>query len=484
MRKRLKTVSLVLELTAGLEMVLTGGWAAQTFTTLHNFTATSATFPFINGDGANPWAGLSLSGNTLYGTCYAGGAGGGVVFAINTDGTDFRNLHNFSSFSDGAGPAARLVVSGNTLYGTARYGSGAANGTVFALNTDGTSFRVLHSFTTFGVSFFMNSDGAFPVGGLVLLGDTLYGTARNGGNGANGTVFKLNTDGRGFTTLHSFTATSPSFPYTNGDGANPSAVLTLAGDTLYGTTRYGGSSGVGTLFKVNADGTGFVTLHNFASGGSPGAGLILSGNVLYGVTTLGGTSGSGTVFKVSTNGAEFATLYSFTGGSDGAFPLAELVSSGTNLYGTTSGGGSSGNGTMFALNMDGTGFTNLYSFTAGSGNFGSVTNIDGAYPTSALIFSHDTLYGAARYGGTYANGTVFNLSLGSVSLPQLTITRSGPNVILTWPTAAIGFTLQYTTNLASLTGWTTVSPGPVIVEGQNTVTNPISGTQQFYRLTQ
>jgi hypothetical protein len=77
-------------------------------------------------------------------------------------------------------------------------------------------------------------------------------------------------------------------------------------------------------------------------------------------------------------------------------------------------------------------------------------------------------------------------SQGSVSVPQLTIIPSGVNVVLTWPTnaAAFPFILQSTTNLVSPAGWTTVSPASVVFNGQNAVTNPISGTQQFYRLSQ
>ena len=78
----------------------------------------------------------------------------------------------------------------------------------------------------------------------------------------------------------------------------------------------------------------------------------------------------------------------------------------------------------------------------------------------------------------------FRLSVGSVSPPLLTIIHSGTNVILTWPTNVAGFTLQSATNLASPAVWTNVSPGPVVVNGRNAVTNPISGTQKFYRLRQ
>jgi hypothetical protein len=72
----------------------------------------------------------------------------------------------------------------------------------------------------------------------------------------------------------------------------------------------------------------------------------------------------------------------------------------------------------------------------------------------------------------------------TLSPPQLTIIRSGANVIVRWPTNAAGFILQSTTNLVSPAVWSTVSPGPVVVNGQNAVTNPISGKQQFYRLSQ
>src|SRR6185436_1302472 len=121
-----------------------------------------------------------------------------------------------------------------------------------------------------------NSDGATPVAGLILSGNTLYGTAHNGGNAGFGTLFAINTDGTGFTNLHTFTGIS--------DGANPSAGLVLSGNTLYGAAKRGGSSGAGTVFAVNTNGTGFTTLHSF-NGGSDGinpyAGLILSGNTLY-----------------------------------------------------------------------------------------------------------------------------------------------------------------------------------------------------------
>jgi uncharacterized repeat protein (TIGR03803 family) len=149
-------------------------------------------------------------------------------------------------------------------------------------------------------------------------------------------------------------------------------------------------------------------------------------------------------------------------------------------YGTTANGGSSGNGTVFKLNTDGTGFTSLHNFTTTTATGGPL-NSDGAFPLAGLLLPDNTLYGTTFRGGTADNGTLFSISW-PVIQPQLTITPIGGNAILSWPTDASGFALQSRTNLASQASWTTVPAGPVVINGQNMVTNPISGTQQFYRL--
>jgi hypothetical protein len=77
---------------------------------------------------------------------------------------------------------------------------------------------------------------------------------------------------------------------------------------------------------------------------------------------------------------------------------------------------------------------------------------------------------------------LFSLALGTISPPQLRISRAEANVLLSWPINATGFTLQSTTNLDAAAVWTTNLPSPVVVNGQNVVTNSISGKQQFFRL--
>src|ERR1039458_3516265 len=359
MKTCIKNLFLLPALIAGLGLMPAGRATAQTFTNLHSFTAVSGP-NYTNSDGANPYAGVILSGNTLYGTANRGGSSTyGTVFAVNTDGTGFTNLYSFTGGNDGSGLVAGLILSGNTLYGTTPYGGTNGYGTVFKVNTNGTGFTNLHSFT--GVS-----DGAYPQAGLILSGNTLYGTASQGGTNSGGAVFKVNTDGIGFTNLHSFTGVS--------DGANPQAGLILSGNTLYGTVEYYGGTngnGGGTVFAVNTDGTGFTNLHSFTYGSDgywPLAGLILSGNTLYGTTPYGGTNGTGTVFAINTNGTGFKTLYSFTAidpntgtNSDGFYPAAGLILLGSTLYGTTEYSGTNGMGTIFAINTNGSGFTTLRS---------------------------------------------------------------------------------------------------------------------------
>jgi uncharacterized repeat protein (TIGR03803 family) len=315
----------------------------------------------------------------------------GLVVPGQVAAQNFKNLHSFNA-TDGANPRAGMVLSSNTLYGTTVSGGGFDLGTVFAVNADGTGLRTVHQFPDWQWLYYTNRDGAHPVGGLILSGNTLYGTAQAGGSSANGTLFAVKTDGTGFTVLHSFTTTTPNAFgfYTNTDGANPVAALTSSGDILYGTSLYGGGSANGTLFAVKTDGTGFTVLHTFSTastnsfgvytngdGVSPYGGLVLSSNTLYGTTISGGNYGGGTIFSIYTDGGGFTTLHNFTN-SDGVGPLATLIFSGNTLYGTASFGGSYGNGTIFSVQTDGTGFTTLHNFTTISDP--SYTNSDGANP--------------------------------------------------------------------------------------------------------
>jgi uncharacterized repeat protein (TIGR03803 family) len=157
-----------------------------------------------------------------------------VVFAINTDGSGYRVLKEFTG-ADGAWTGVGLALSGSVLYGTTRYGPINSGGTVFKINTDGTGFTILKTFTS-------NDAAGDAYSGVVLAGNKLYGTLTGRYTG-NGAVYRLNTDGSGYQVLKTFSGGQ--------DGAWPYGGLVISGGTLYGTTQIGGTSSNGVIFALS-----------------------------------------------------------------------------------------------------------------------------------------------------------------------------------------------------------------------------------------
>ena len=411
----------------------------------------------------------------LYGTANSGGnAGYGTVFSINDSSRVYTNLYSFQDGPDGENPLTALFLSGNTLYGTAQgdpYLAGYPNyGTIFSISTTGTNFTVLNTFSTTGFSVlhsFNHQDGANPSSQLVLSGSiyygipsTVYGTTSSGGSNYYGTVFKVNTDGTGFADLYDFTGEN--------DGKYPQTGLLISGNTLYGTTTnsifkintdgsdficltnitnasqlilslsgytlYGvisnGGSGYGSVFSINTDGSGFTNFYTFRGGINgeyPNSGLELYGignsfgnqswvYALYGTTIAGGTNGDGIVYSINTDGSGFNNIHDFNGINDGANPIGGVVVTNNNagatyLFGTTSTGCTNGGGTVFGMNLDGTDFQTLYCF-------GGET-AEGTEPEGKLVFVGTTLYGTTSGGGEGTNGEVFSINYDGTDFTEL-----------------------------------------------------------------
>ncbi len=368
---------------------------------------------FSGSNGYFPEAGLTLSGSTLYGTTYYGGAGyngnaqsgNGTVFSLPVSGGSLTVLASFNG-PNGSNPQAGLTLSGNNLYGTTVYtASGNGGGTVFSVPLSGGSPTVLGAFN--------GSNGIFPVAGLTLSGNTLYGTASQGGalSAGDGTVFSLPLSGGTPAALVSFSGSN---------GAWPFAGLTLSGSTLYGTTNIGGANNDGTVFRVPLSGGIPTVLTSFSgsNGSLPRAVLTLIGNTLYGTTEEGGADGDGTVFSVPVSGGTPTVLASFNG-SDGNYPESNLTLIGDTFYGTTLQGGTysqfGGGGTIFGLPVSGGTPTVLASFN----------NSNGFGPVAGLTLSGNTLYGTTEFGGTYGDGTVFALTLPTPEPGTLAILGTG-----------------------------------------------------------
>jgi uncharacterized repeat protein (TIGR03803 family) len=242
-----------------------------------------------------------------------------------------------------------------------------------------------------------------PMSGLVAGPDGyLYGTTRYGGDSDLGTIFKFSPAGTR-ETIYSFTGA---------EGSHPNAALTFGPDgNLYGTAQYGGPSSGGTVFKVTTSGT-FTLLYGFPGtiyGQEPVAGLAVAANgVLFGTTSSGGGYGSGIIFSVTTNGA-YTEVMSFDG-SNGSHPTATLTRGVDGLlYGTTERGGASDHGTVFSISTAGS-FASLFSFNG----------VNGSMPRGPLVqVANGALFGVTAYGGQGDFGTIFTIALNGGSFTSL-----------------------------------------------------------------
>ena len=281
------------------------------------------------------------------------------------------------------------------------------------------TFTVLH---TFGAG----TDGSQPVN-VVLMGNTLYGTTYAGGTNKSGTVFSVNTDGTGYTVLHSFAAAAAnaSGDTTNADGSNPEGPLTVGGNTLYGTAVGGGTNGWGAIYALATNGANFSVLYTFPgfsgrpatnmTGNNPAAGLLLTGGTLYGLNSNGGTNKVGTLFSIGTNGSGYTVLFNFdkvtlNTNVDGSNPANTLIQSGDTFYAPAGYGGMGRGGTVFSFDPSDSVFTVLHTFT----NYP-----DGGNPFGPVTASGGMLYGNAATGGSNDWGCVYALPTAGGAIAQL-----------------------------------------------------------------
>lgn len=325
-----------------------GGWV---HTVLYSFTG--------GADGGEPYKGVTLdkAGN-LYGTAVTGGSGSceggcGVTYKLTKSGDSWTQsvIHAFTGGNDGSGPGSRVAVDqrGN-VYGTTPTGGANGLGTVYALHrkaNGGWALRVIHTFTG-------GSDGSSgSAGKLLLRGGHIYGAATTGGTNGAGTIFELTPTPTGewdFKTLYGFQgAPDGVFPY--------GAPVFDAQGNLYGTTYYGGTDGLGAVYKLAPNGTGGwneTVLYSFKSGSDGNSSISnlvfdAEGN-LYGTTSEGGL-GSGTIFELTPqqNGTWIESIpHRFEGSPDGAFPYAGMVRRGAGaFFGATVHGGDDGEGAIY-----------------------------------------------------------------------------------------------------------------------------------------
>ncbi|HEY1792878.1 MAG TPA: YDG domain-containing protein [Opitutaceae bacterium] len=369
---------------------------------------------------------LSASDGNLYGVTdgdedNSTPASAPVIFKLTTGGT-YTQLHILPS---GCEPLAALIQgSGTALYGSTSEGGTSAWGSVFTINTDGTGFTTLHSFNG-------TTDGAYPLGRLLLASDgKLYGTCYQGGTSASGTagngygtIFRINTDGTGFTVIYNFTGATGA----GGDHAYPNGALIQGSDgKFYGTTNdqdfnYDPAIGTGTIFSLA--GTSPSVTSPLTASGSYGApfSYTISGSNLptsYSVTgtlpagvTL--TSSSGLISGTPTNNGSFSvTIGAINGGGTGTATLLITIAKATLTYHANAASSVYGAATS-SLGGTVTGFVN-------SDNQSTATTGTLSFTTTATPSSNTGTYaidgtGLTANGGNYvfvqaaANSTAYTV---------------------------------------------------------------------------
>ena len=389
--------------------------AAGDFETVHSFSAAEG----IVGPVAPV---LKGSDGAFYGTAEGGGAhNGGVVFRLDTSSgpAAVTVVSDLDPQTNGSAPRAGLIEISGVLYGTTTSGGPGQAGTLFSLpiGPGPGATTVLHAFGPIQP----NS----PTAGVVVVGDSLFGTTLYGGSGSSGAVFKADANTGAITVLHSFVPFLAGLANPN-DGGYPGALMQASDGNFYGMASLGPQNSPGMVFRIDATGSGYQIIHQFAAsdpndGASPNtlssaAGLIEAGGFLYGMTSAGGAHDSGTVFRVDTQGGSFQVLHSFDGTdpNDGSSPLGSLVAaSDGQLYGTSL-GGANGVGIVFRIDPGNGAFEVVHAF-AGA---------DGSRPYSGLVQGLGSiLYGTTPFGGDAGGGVVYAVDI-SATPPSFRVVTS------------------------------------------------------------
>jgi uncharacterized repeat protein (TIGR03803 family) len=395
-----------------------------------------ASFDGANGSYSNARLVIDGSGN-LFGTTELGGAYGfGTVFEIAAGSGTITTLASFNGVN-GANPTGSLVMdqSGN-FFGTTLTGRNLTNlGTVFEVPAGSSAITTLAAFG--------GTNGANPFGGLTADGSgNLFGTTNGGfGPASNGTVFEVAAGSSAITTLAFFGGATE---------LDPTSDLLIDGSgNLFGTTEKGGFNNNGIMFEVHA-GSGTVSnIYSFnnGTGGPFRAGLVMdqSGNLF--ATTQGGNSFPyGTVIEKSTFNISRVAAFD---GTNGAVPTGDLVmDSSGNLFGVAQGGGASGQGTVFEVAAGSGTVTTLDSFDSGRGGD----------PWPGLVMdSNGNLFGTTTGGGASGFGTVFEVAGASSSGPSPTFTSVVSSVNPSVFGQSVTFTCTVTPSSGSATPSGTVT---------------------------
>ncbi len=453
-------------------MTATGGFYEDGNVFSYNFKTNTYTDlydmlgPYLN----YPTGSFTQIGNSLYALTQTAD---GQFVSFNLSTNTYTPLFYFTGLTGsypGGAPQGSLVASGNIVYGVTPGGGSHNYGVIFSYNISTNTYNVLYNFYNENPSLY---------GALALKGNVLYGTTQNG-DGTNsfyGTIFSYDLNTNTYTDFYKFTPSTGAGPY-------GSVSLSVSGDTLFGLAYTGGTASVGTIFGYDLVQNLYTNLYSFtsATGANPMGGTVLQqGNTLYGMTYTGGSSGDGVIFKYVISLSAKATLVSTVncnGGTNGK--ASSTVSGGITPYTYNWNPSNQTNSTATGLSA-GT-YTLTVTDNAGSSSVSAVTISQPLLLTASIAqpnnptcngFNNGSAvatvsggsipytYSWTPAGGNTANGTGLTAGSYTLTVKDKNGCIATATVSLTQPTQLLmGTILPTVNNIICLGGYGSATVGP------------------------
>ncbi|MCB2195038.1 MAG: T9SS type A sorting domain-containing protein [Bacteroidetes bacterium] len=336
----------------------------------------------------------AYSQKELWGTTSDGGKyHAGVIYKTDLEGNNYTIEYNFPRHSGQYPEYTELYQASNgKLYGVTSDGGENYDGVLYEYDPVEKEYTVIHHFKS--------EMGYRPYGALIEAEENvLYGLTSDGGDNFDGVIYKYNLITDTYTVLSHFDGLNGKEPY--------GKLLRIDMD-LYGMTMLGGNYNDGVIFKYDLNNDTCIKVMDFEAslnGGNPYNSLIqTSDGKIYGMTTYGGTSGEGTVFEFDPVTDTIVQNINLEASVTGSEPYGELTEASNGmLYASTYYGGKNNHGAIFELNPTNFSLKKKYDLqydTTGSNPEGGLLEAETGY-----------LYGLCYDGGVHDRGTLYKYSI-------------------------------------------------------------------------